>query len=449
MSRDQHPSSGDMLPLRLGRRLLSAFASLRLAIVLLSLFTLCLAGATGIESTYGAGVAQALVYRAWWFVLLLVLLACNVLGAALKKYPWRRHQTGFLVTHAGLLVLLLGGLLTVLCGVEGQMVLIDTPDADVQARLGLGNSGRSIDLDGLSEIDVYRLRRPDAAGVATLPRLVRIMDGGLPVPDDLRGWIEKEWSFPLNPGVFTWSSDDWATRRLPWTLDFLDRLASPVPGFTRHLDGSHSLEVKNFYPHVENDPNHPLGFAPRAGVSKGETNRRPTPALRCTLAARGLEQDFVVAMFHVAARVRLGDALYLVRFRPAACPVPFTLTLQRAWQVKDPGSDRPAWFQSDLMLASAAGDAEPARSFSVSMNRTIGHGLYKVYQTNYRRLPNPAAGEPVQDDSRPISLSGLTVAHDPGLWLKYLGSFLVVAGIATMFWMRAYFFQPRGRAAHS
>src|SRR5262249_37433938 len=92
------------------KRLFAVLSSLRLAVVLLSLFAACLAGATVLESHHGARVAQELVYRAWWFALLLALLAANVLCAALKKYPWRRHQTGFLVTHAGLLVLLAGGL---------------------------------------------------------------------------------------------------------------------------------------------------------------------------------------------------------------------------------------------------------------------------------------------------------------------------------------------------
>src|SRR5438128_5830463 len=108
-----HPHR-DALPVRAVRRLLVLLASLRLAIVLLSLFVLCLAGGTWLESAYTVAAAQELVYPAWWFDLLLVVLAANVLAAALKKYPWQRHQTGFLVTHAGLLVLLFGGLLTAL-----------------------------------------------------------------------------------------------------------------------------------------------------------------------------------------------------------------------------------------------------------------------------------------------------------------------------------------------
>jgi hypothetical protein len=79
------------------------------------------------------------------------------------------------------------------------------------------------------------------------------------------------------------------------------------------------------------------------------------------------------------------------------------------------------------------------------MNHPFADGLYKVYQTNYRALMDPQTREPIRDGGRQVSLSGLTVAYDPGLWFKYVGSLTVVLGIATMFYMKAYFFRPRGR----
>src|SRR5438876_5138390 len=115
------------------RALLAAAASLRLAVALLSLFAGCLVVATFLETRYGARVAQELVYRAWWFALLLGLLAGNVLGAAVKKFPWKRHQTGFLITYAGLLWLVASGSLTVLFGEEGQVILIDAAVPALQA----------------------------------------------------------------------------------------------------------------------------------------------------------------------------------------------------------------------------------------------------------------------------------------------------------------------------
>jgi hypothetical protein len=44
-----------------------------------------------------------------------------------------------------------------------------------------------------------------------------------------------------------------------------------------------------------------------------------------------------------------------------------------------------------------------------------------------------------------IEASVLTVNYDPGRGVKYLGSALIVAGIFTMFYMKAYFFQPKRR----
>ena len=45
-----------------------------------------------------------------------------------------------------------------------------------------------------------------------------------------------------------------------------------------------------------------------------------------------------------------------------------------------------------------------------------------------------------------LEASVLTVNYDPGRGIKYAGSGLIVAGIFTMFYMRAYFFGPRKEA---
>jgi hypothetical protein len=49
-------------------------------------------------------------------------------------------------------------------------------------------------------------------------------------------------------------------------------------------------------------------------------------------------------------------------------------------------------------------------------------------------------GESARDE---LFLSWLTFNYDPGRGLKYFGSLLIVAGIGTMFYMRAYFFRRR------
>jgi hypothetical protein len=423
-------------------RLLAPLASLRLAIVLLALFAACLAGATLLESVYSARAAQDLVYRTWWFALLLALLAANVVGAALKKYPWKRHQTGFLITHSGLLVLLLGGLLTSLFGVEGQMVLIDTPDPALQARIGLANQARSIHLADTHEIEIYCLRRRHLIDDPRLRAFLRAVHQGEEVPDKLIDHARDRWSLTFRPGPFTWYSDEHARIRLPWPVRLLHGLASPWPGYTLEL-GEATFSVDNFYPHAEYSPHGEGRFIPREGPGE---EMGLEPAVRCCLSARGERKPFWIGLSRGVVPVAVGDDLYLFRYHHAILPVDFALTLRRAWEIKDPGTQRPAWFQSDVSVT-GLDNGSAAREHRIVMNQPLTVGPYRVYQANYRALIDPRTGQALRDGPRLISLSGLAVARNPGLWLEYAGAGLVALGIAAMFYMKAYFFQPRGRAS--
>ena len=105
--------------LRMGRLL----ASVQLAVALLVALAAVLAWATILEAQRGREVAQWFVYTSPWFVALLGLLGLNLLAATLARWPWRKRQIGFVVTHAGLLVLLGGAMQTFQSGTEGQVVL--------------------------------------------------------------------------------------------------------------------------------------------------------------------------------------------------------------------------------------------------------------------------------------------------------------------------------------
>ena len=426
-------------------RLLAPLGSLRLAIVLLGLFATCLAGATLLEARYGARAAQELVYRTWWFALLLALLAANVVGAALKKYPWKRHQAGFLVTHAGLLVLLLGGLLTALFGVEGQMVLVDTPDPAIQARLGLTNQARSLLLADTHRIEVFCLEGRRLSDGPGLREFLRAVHHGEDVPATSIGQARQHWSLTFRPGPFTWYSDEHAPVGLPGGVRLLQRLASPWPGCSLDL-GEATLTVDNFYPHAEYSPHGEDRFIPREAAPGEEAGLEP--AIRCCLNAGRERRPLWVGLSRGAARAWLGNDLYLVRYRREAYPLGFAVTLRRAWEVKGPGTSRPTSFQSDVSVVEGA-DGTPSHDHRIVMNQPLSVGPYKVYQANYRALIDPRTRRPLCDGARPVSLSGLAVARDPGLGLEYAGSLLVVLGIATMFWMKAYFFKPGGRACSS
>lgn len=106
-------------------RVLRPLASLRLAVVVLGVLAAVLAGATIYESRYGSQAVQRDVYQAVWFDLLLVLLGVNVAAAAIIRWPWRLRQTGFVITHVGILVILGGCLTTRWMGVTGRVILAE------------------------------------------------------------------------------------------------------------------------------------------------------------------------------------------------------------------------------------------------------------------------------------------------------------------------------------
>jgi hypothetical protein len=99
------------------------FASLKLAVVLLAVIIVAAIAGTVYESSFDAKIARAYVYGAPWFNLWLVLLGANLACSALSRWPWRKHHLAFLITHLGIITLLVGSLIGRIWGIEGTITL--------------------------------------------------------------------------------------------------------------------------------------------------------------------------------------------------------------------------------------------------------------------------------------------------------------------------------------
>jgi hypothetical protein len=106
-------------------KLIKALGSLRFAIILLALLVLLLTVSTVMESVHGTPFAQKVFYRANWFDFVLGLVWINIFCAAVSRYPFKKHHIGFVITHIGILTLLIGALMSRLSGVEGHMTLFE------------------------------------------------------------------------------------------------------------------------------------------------------------------------------------------------------------------------------------------------------------------------------------------------------------------------------------
>ena len=99
------------------------FSSVKLAVVLLSVLVVASIAGTLYETSFDAKVARAYIYNAWWFDLWLTILCVNLACAAFSRMPWKRHHTGFLITHLGIIILLVGAMIGRGWGIEGTMTL--------------------------------------------------------------------------------------------------------------------------------------------------------------------------------------------------------------------------------------------------------------------------------------------------------------------------------------
>jgi hypothetical protein len=104
-------------------QLIHLLGSLRLAMVLLATIAIACAVATFYESNFNAKIAQAYIYKAPWFIFWLGLLCINLFAVTLTRWPWQKKHLGFIITHYGIIILLMGAMIGQKLGFEASVTL--------------------------------------------------------------------------------------------------------------------------------------------------------------------------------------------------------------------------------------------------------------------------------------------------------------------------------------
>ncbi len=193
-------------------------ASLKLAVFSLGTLAAVLAYATFFESWYGAAAVQEWIYRTKGFAILLAFLGTNILCAALIRYPWKKRQIGFVITHAGLLTLLAGSWISVRTADEGQ--------------LGM--------LEGETQSQLVRIDYPNVR--------VRKLDPHTGAP------VTPEYAIDFRPGNFAWGPGRPRPRGLPAsflhqvTMGLFDSQDGQVDVLASTPEDPFRLVVKSYMP---------------------------------------------------------------------------------------------------------------------------------------------------------------------------------------------------------
>ena len=101
------------------KKIWSLLFSNKLTLIALLAFAGAMAYATFVENDFGTPVARQSVYEAWWFELLMVILAANFVGNIFRYRLFRKEKLSILLFHLAFVVILTGAFVTRYTGYEG------------------------------------------------------------------------------------------------------------------------------------------------------------------------------------------------------------------------------------------------------------------------------------------------------------------------------------------
>jgi len=131
-------------------------ASLKLTVVLLIVIAVVLSFATILESLRGADAARA-VYYGDGFLALQGLFAVNLAAALWERWPRNRWRIGFAITHASLLLVLVGAMMTATGAIEGRLPLWEGESSDSFLRARHGQRETPHALPFRVRLDAYEM----------------------------------------------------------------------------------------------------------------------------------------------------------------------------------------------------------------------------------------------------------------------------------------------------
>ncbi len=453
--------------------ILKFLSSLQLAIPLILVLIVVLALATFLEAIYSTPVGVRYVYHAWWFKGLLILLGVNVLCSALSRFPWKKYQTGFVITHLGIILILLGALVTQQMGIQAQLALKEgqsgsiVQDTNPDFYIQLGNQPYS------SYSASFFWRKP----TPTHPILFPLKSGGevllnrfyfsarkkeivVPASKSQKGFTaihlelvspfvkQKLWLFlndasksseNLGPAqVFFEPKRVWAQK--PRSL--LNQMAGNVLVITLGHHGELAYQISSHriwgsLHKLQINQSYPMGWmgmklkilqmSPQVVPKKvyvkvpWPQGRSPKSAIHYLVFQYPFEKSGWLG-FQDQAILTLGKTKLGLAYGPAQSRLPFLLKLINFKVGYNPGTHTPASYASQVIMT------DPSRGIQkrvkIYMNHPLHYRGYTVYQASYS--PN-GMGKYV---------SIFAIGKDPGTFLKYSGSLIMISGIILMFWFK-------------
>ncbi len=441
---------------------------------LLMLFAVAIGVATFIENDFGTPAAQAVVYKALWFELLLVLLATSMTGKIIIQKLYRMRQLPNFLFHISFVVILIGAGVTRYIGFETTMPINEgattnkmlSDDTYVQVKVSNGKSSEEIDKKVLfTELTGAELDEEVTLASKKVNFQVKEF-----VPNAAETIVEDEKGKPIvsmvvsagmgRQSVFIESGGerkvgaasiklnskiDSAAVNLRYSeqvgLEFHSSLETvtlsmatqkrdtllanewhPMTKMMLYQSGKTSMVLQKMYPKAE-----------KKLVSAKKSDGRYQDAVVFEVASGGESQEKVVyggdGYRGVKEKGTINGVAYTIQYGAKFIELPFSIKLVDFQLDRYPGSNSPSSYASEIeLIDEAEGKRSPHRIF---MNNVLDYKGYRFFQASYP-----------PDEKGTI----LSVNHDRwGTWITYFGYFLMTLGMTLTIFNRKSRFQMLGK----
>lgn len=390
-------------------------------------------------------------------------LVVSLLAVIVDRWPWKVQHLAFILAHIGVILLIAGALLTQIRGLDGTVRLLPGQEvaavAVPQTELVLYRSGNGNDFVKVYEDEVEFLGNPVRED---RPFLIKTSDLRLEIVESVpyavpRMSVESSDFAQSGAGVRFQMTNE-RIQSLEWLVqknvfEKINYDMGPVKIsmgglWERELD-RHEIRLVpepdgvkyQFYREREKVPVKQgalleggsvetpwmglqfrmLRYYPKAQV-KWDLDRfsRPTPRTSSALRIRhGGQESWLFVNDYL--KIFTDQHVYLLAYSQRRVDLGFPIMLQSFEKTNYPGSMRAMAYQSRVQYADG-------REALISMNEPLKHNGFYLYQAGFDDLPGGR-----------VQASILSVNHDPGRLLKYLGSLVMCLGIVLLFFFRKHY----------
>ena len=444
-------------------RLLKILFSPALATFTLLAFSVAMAVATFIENDYGTETTRNIIYNAWWFELLMLLLCISFIGNIKKYKLYKKEKMPVFLFHIAFVIIIIGAGITRYTGTEGVMRIREGQRSNIiisdlnylQLHFKKGNTTKLIEKqvhftslqNNVKTFTVnfegndYQIQSKKFIADA-IPVLAVSETEGKPTIELVvsegsgrktlflkEGEIEKIGSHqhlvtfnnPQDKAINLFYKNDSLFVKSPNRLDFFE-MDTQKAGQLK-ADSLVGLQLKTLYRsgHVSMVPKRFEKHGKIEVQSSSETKKDNDPnlddALLVNVNAQGENKDLMVLyrQGHLPLKEKLsfGETTMEVSYGSKPLITPFTIQLDDFQLERYPGSTSPSSYASEVTVL----DDEYQLEYRIFMNNVLDYKGYRFFQASY------------DTDEKGTVLS---VNQDrAGTWVTYLGYALMIIG---MFW---------------